>query len=195
MEAIDLKRRIVEWTLANAHIEERNYLGMSAIGHCPSSLFRDMLYGRGPASYQLKMFSYLGYLFEDDMKRRLAGIDASLLGAAQAFSEFGGRYQGHTDGEWDGDLFDVKSTTSDKITKTRQSGVPPSHYWQAQAYMQAGGYDRELIIYVARDDGTVYVHEVQRSQRDGRHVMDKVEHILQAVEANRPPACECGRCR
>jgi hypothetical protein len=192
---VQLKDLLLDWTVANSGAEERNYLGMSAIGRCPRQLY-DQMVGARTWNLQGHQLCYLGYLFERDVLARLQAINADLLGGPREFSDFGGRFQGHSDGEWDGDLLEIKSTTAETVREIKETRrVPHDHYWQVQTYMHYGNYRRATVIYVARDRGDVYVASVPRNHRVGERARLKAATILEAVDHRQPPEGECGYCR
>lgn len=190
-----LKELLIGWTLDNSGTEKRKYLGMSSIGDCPAKLYRNYVNGGGDAPYRLKMYSYLGYLFEADIKRRLAGINANMLGDGGEFLDFGGAFQGHSDGTWDGDLLEIKSTTQEYVDRTIREGPPLRHIYQVQAYLEYAGLEWANIIYVARDTGDIEVQPVRREPALAAKVKEKAATILDAAEKMQPPKCTCGYCR
>lgn len=190
MHTKDLAKKLLNYTITNSGAEHRTYLGMSAIGRCQRQLYHDLLHGREWTT-QAHFYCYLGYLFERDILARLAAIDPNLLGPGQEFSDFAGRFMGHSDGEWDGDLLEVKSTTEDRLPNGR---IPDQHFWQIQTYMHYGDYARAKIIYIARDTGSFRVRNIDRVHKMGELARIKAATILEAVDLRQPLACECGRC-
>lgn len=218
MEASELGRRLLNYTVANSGAEHRSYLGMSAIGHCPLKLYRELVYGR-VWNTQQHLYCERGYAAEQRILLKLAGLAglettrlpgypfaafrAALddltrqaggpLGPAETFSDMGGRFVGHTDGSWEGDLLEIKSTSGYKLAQLGEK-VSPNHYWQAQAYMRYGGYRRTLFVYLAVDTNQVKIVPVRFNERLAEAVRLKAATILEAVERREPPDCECGRC-
>lgn len=220
MEAIELKRGLLNWTLANSGAEHRDYLGMSAIGQCPLKLYKQMIQGREWSTND-HLYCELGYAYEQRVLLKLAAIDGmevarlplypyaafraalhmmiderkGLLGPGREFSDFGGRFQGHSDGEWDGDLLEIKSVTQGKLESIKASGrLPHENYSQIQCMMHYGNYRRALAVYVARDTGETYVLTVRRNEQIGESLVLKAATILEAVEYKTPPECECDWC-
>lgn len=220
MEAVELGRGLLNWTLANSGAEHRDYLGMSAIGQCPLKLYRQLVRGR-EWSTRDHLYCELGYAAEQRVLMKMAaldGIDISrlplfpyaafratlhqlieerrgCLGPGREWSDFGGKFQGHSDGEWDGDLLEIKSVTREKLEGIRASGrLPSENYQQIQCMMRYGNYRRALAVYVARDTGEQFVLQVRRNDEVGDALRLKAATILEAVEQRTPPECECNWC-
>lgn len=220
MEAIELKRGLLNWTLANSGAEHRDYLGMSAIGQCSLRLYKQMIYGREWSTSD-HLYCERGYAEEQRTLMKLAsldGIDISqlplfpyaafrarlneliarrqgCLGPDREFSDFGGRFQGHSDGSWEGDLLEIKSVTQGKLESIRGSGkLPRENYQQVQCMLHYGRYQRALVIYVARDTGDQFVLTVRYSEQVGEALKLKATTILEAVDHRVAPECECGWC-
>jgi hypothetical protein len=192
--ALDLKCQLLNWTMANSGAECRTYLGMSSIGECPLRLYNNLVHGRDWSVGQ-HLMCYLGYLHERDILARLAALNGSQLGPSREFSDFGGRFQGHSDGEWAGDLLEIKSTMAEVLGHIQQRGrIPRRHFWQVQTYMFYGRYACALVVYVARDTGDLYVAQIRRLDHIGEEARLKASAILEAVDHRQPPTCECGRC-
>lgn len=191
MHSTELGKKLLNYTITNSGAEHRAYLGMSAIGDCPRQLYLHYISGRQWTT-QGHFYCYLGYLFERDLLCRLAAINSKLLRPAQEFSDFGGRFMGHTDGEWDGDLLEIKTTIAEKLPNGR---IPERHYWQLQTYMHYGDYRQAKIIYIARDTGAFVVRNIVRVHKMGELARLKAASILEAADLRQPPECECGRCK
>lgn len=195
MQARELRHELLKWTMANSGLEVRSYLGMSRIGECPRQLYHELVYGHD-WNTRSHLMCYQGYLHERDILARLAAMNGSQLAPGREFSDFGGRFQGHSDGEWDGDLLEIKSTITYKLDIIRQTRhIPENHFWQAQTYMHYGDYERALVVYVARDTGDLYVAQLRRLRHIGEQARLKASIILEGVDFRRPPECECGRCQ
>lgn len=200
MHPFELETQLINWTVRNSGIEVRNYLGMSAIGHCPRYLYYLMLGGR-EHNIQSHHYCYLGYLFERDILNRLEqlgrevnGRDAPILKSGREFVDFAGRFQGHTDGEWDGDLLEIKSVRHDRLPG-ENGRLPRTHFWQIQTYMHYGSYRLARVVYVARDTGHIRVVGLRRNEKIGELARLKAATVLEAVDRRRPPPCECGHCK
>jgi hypothetical protein len=191
MQPEELGKQLLNYTVAHSGAETRGYLGMSAIGQCPHRLYREMTQGREWTT-QSHLYCYVGYLFEQSVIDRLRALASDKLGDSREFSDFSGRFMGHSDGSWDGDLLEIKSITANKFPV--DGHIPHNHYWQAQTYMRYGGYKRAQVVYVARDTGEMKVVEVRFNERTAELARLKAASILEAVDRREPPECECGWC-
>ena len=220
MEARDLKYSLLNWTYANSGIERRTYLGMSKIGHCSLRLYKEMIYGR-EATARDHLYCERGYAEEQRILMKLAAIDGidiaqlplfpyaafrarlneliavrqGCLGPDREFSDFGGRFQGHSDGSWEGDLLEIKSVGADKFDRIRQgSRLPSENYYQVQCYLHYGGYNRALVFYINRDTGDIYTRTIYYQEHIGEMLHLKAATILEHVDYRQPPPCDCGLC-
>jgi len=217
MHPMELQNQIHTATMQHSGIEARDYLGMSGIALCPLTLYRQQICGRAN-ELQGHLFCEAGYMEEQRMMCKLAAIDGidlagipafpypafraeldrrakahgGRLGPAEGFSDFGGRLQGHTDGSWDGELLEIKSTIAAKMPKGFR--VMSSHYWQCQIYMYYGGYRRAQVIYIARDTREIKVIGINFNDRVAESARLKAASVLEAVDRREPPDCECGYC-
>lgn len=146
---------------------------------------------------KLSVFPYAKFRQDlDELCRQRKGSNPAkpgFLGPSEEFVDFGGRFKGHSDGSWDGDLLEIKSTIAEKLPLNGM--LPDQYYWQVQAYLHYGNYREAKVIYVARDTGEFRVIYVGRNDRIGEMVRQKAAMILEAVDLGQPPICECGRCR
>ncbi len=199
MNAKEIQDQLMDWTVANSGAETRNYLGMSRISECSLVLYREIVNG-GQRDWSLEMHlnCYNGYLFEHDMKNRLAAVGLYKPGGErEVVSDFDRRFRGHIDGEvYDGRLLEIKSTVQDNLIHIVQIGrIPRRHFSQVQVYMRHGGYSEAIVVYVARDTGFVHVAEIQQVRAVQDKLDEKAARILAAIDLNlNPPRCECGKC-
>lgn len=196
MKAMTLKRKLMEWTVEHSGVEERNYLGMSQIGRCRRELYEQMVSGREWSEHAHQM-CYIEYLFERDILARLEALGDGLLGPGEELVALEGRFQGHTDGTFDGELLEIKSTVDAKVVEMIENDgrIPWGHYCQVQTYLHFSEREWATVVYVARDSGAIYVAAQRRHKDVGEQMVDKAKEILAAVDAGEAPACECGRCR
>lgn len=205
-DALEVQSLLIEWTVANSGAEDRRYLGMSGISKCPLYLYRQMT-GTRVWTMQEHLNCYSGYLFERDVKSRLVRIGVMKFSLTsqppgncgserELIAEFDNRYRGHTDGEtWEGDLVEIKSTVQPALDRiVMDSRLPSAHFSQVQTYMRHGGYERALVVYVARDTGALHVEHIRFIPSTADRLDEKAKRILAAVDAGTPPACTCGRC-
>lgn len=193
--ANDLRKQLLNWTLTHSGAEFRDYLGMSRIAECPRLLYDELLYGRD-WSTAAHLLCYQGYLHERDVLARLQAMNGHQLGPGRQFSDFGGRFRGHSDAEWDGDLLEIKSTVSQDLDRIRENKhLSVRHFWQIQTYMHYGRYARALVVYVARDTGYLYVAQIRYLEHIAERARLKASVILEAIDHKEPPDCECGHCK
>jgi len=176
--------------------EERNYLGMSAIGRCPRWLYREMTNGRAMPTHAMLRLFHEGYLHERDLLARLqwAGYVIDLYGL-ELVAPFDARFRGHIDGVLDGTLLEIKSVNDERFTIVQDLGALAEHRAQCQCYMRYGGFADALIIYKQRSFGELYMVMLQRDEGEGKLLEAKARLILNAVDGKGAlPACSCGRC-
>jgi hypothetical protein len=180
--------------------EERDYLGMSAIGRCPRQLYHDLVNGRQKASTQSQKVFYEGYLHERDVLSRLeqSGWPVAAKGY-EVVSSWSGRFRGHVDGvlvlhDKREVLLEIKSTRRDRFDQVRDHGPLAEHVAQVTMYMRYGAWDACILVYKCREDGDLWTHYVAYDDDLGDVLEEKAQMILAAVEAQEPPLCTCGRC-
>lgn len=203
MDALTIKHKLIDYTLAHSGAEERHYLGMSHIAECPLRLFNDLKGPARPWPQESHLRCYAGYLWERDVKARLQALGLYVPGSERELvADFDARFVGHTDGELVDEhgnrcLLEIKSTNPDKFQRIAAypDRLPVENYHQVQVYLRHGGYLRAFMVYVCRDTGDMHVVEVRPSP----HLQDvldaKAKSVLTKVDSGQPPRCECGRCR
>ncbi len=191
----DVLRRQLEDVLTEFD-EDRSYLGMSSIGKCPRFLYDTFVHGRSSPNLQTKRYCHEGYVHEADILERmcLAGLDVRDHNL-ELVAPFDDRFQGHIDGRLDDWLIEIKSVDDDRFSKVIERGAYFEHMDQCQMYMRYSGLREALIIYKCRNTGELYLYTLHRSEEHGQRLEQKAKDILAAVDAGRPPACLCGRCR
>lgn len=197
MNADDLKQQLLDWTVRNSGAEQRTYLGMSSISECSLELYRRMLEPRQWTMSQ-HLYCYNGYLFERDLKARLAGLGLYAPGSERELvATFDARFIGHTDGALvTGEMLEIKSTHQEKLDRIVSEGrIPMANFEQVQTYMRHGNYYRAFVVYVARDSGNLHVFEMRLVLAVADRLDIKAKRILRAVDEQRPPKCECRRCK
>lgn len=175
---------------------DRNYLGMSAIGQCPHRLYAAFVNGR-EQTMDIHRMCYVGYLFERDARQRLT--EAGLYRpprVTELIAPFDARLRGHPDGETiDGDLLELKSVSEEIFERVVAKGRGKVEHWlQIQTYMRYGPWHSAVIVYISRDSFRHFVVGASKDTRAGEKMEHKAKMVLAAIDARRPPACECGRC-
>jgi len=177
----------------------RDYLGLSKISGCPAAVYDEFKNGSS-ASEQIYRMSYAGYEQERlifDMLNKLGYARFPNNYCREVVATFDKRLRGHIDGEtYDGNLLEIKSVSNAKFQTIRSNKMAlRNHYIQVQLYMLYGGYTEAWIVYRCRD---TYEHFVVRIFFDRNQAMAaeyKAKRILEAIDKNERPACECGHCR
>lgn len=208
MNAADLQRELLDYTLAHCgYGEHRGYLGMSQISKCPRRLFFEVKDG-SPSDVASNLRCYKGYQEEKDILARVSlvveGLGAKVImtDEVRELCASDERFLGHPDGELialDGSwrmLIEIKSTLQEALDKIiEKARIPIPHWWQVQCYLHFGDWERAFVIYEARDTGQIYVYPVRRDRRWGEQCERKARLVLKALDAGKPPECECGWCR
>lgn len=198
MNASTLQAQLIQWTIKHSGLEQhRPYLGMSSIHRCARELFNEFNNGRGHQTQEQHLACYTGYLFESDIKARLGAMGLYVAGSERELvAPWDKRYRGHTDGELDGRLLEIKSVTSYKLGQIQTAGrLPGSHYEQVQTYMRHGAYTAAFVVYVARDSNEIHVADIWHKPDISARLDKKAKEILAAVDGlGNVPRCTCGRC-
>lgn len=204
-DAQTLSDQLKLYTQTHSGLEQRNYLGMSAIAHCPLQLYRDFVEGRNYDDRLYRM-TYVGYLFERDLITRLIGLglldhfgpinDPAHPVGQEIIAPFDSRFRGHTDGRLsDGRLLECKSVNAKRFEGVQQERRPRyEHFAQVQCYLRYGEYPSAVVIYINRDTFEHQVFEVKPIQHQQDKLEAKAKKILAAIDARIPPVCECGYC-
>jgi len=184
-----LHRLLIDRLQKNSGFDERRpYIGMSKASECPRVLYFEYFDGT-PATIDNHIGAWLGYTIEAAVLK-LLGDDVK---PGIELSAFNGMVKGHTDGEWRGDMLEIKSTTNKHLRE--HPDISRRHFDQVQAYMHWGPWRQAHIIYVPRDFGCPIVKTVSRDDRVGAKIEERFAGILNAIYDEFAPRCECGRCR
>ena len=180
-------------------LETRSYLGMSQVAYCARAAY-DRFVDGDPGLTQdsfLHRMCYVGYLFEEDVLRRLREMKIAVLDRREVVAGFDDRLRGHIDGltRW-GDLLEIKSVTSSKFELVdRQGRALYEHLDQVQLYMHYGGWKYAWIVYVCRETFEHRVIRVRYEEARAARLEEKARRILKAIDERERPACECGYCK
>lgn len=201
MKAADLKDRLVRHTIEHSgHDTDRTYLGMSQIDRREDDLVREMVTGeRWRPTDDQHLMLHLGRVFEASVQDRLwdLGLLVENSEERELVAGFDERFRGHIDGEIldrahgerEPECFDVKCISQFELQKrTSERRARDKDFAQMQMYVHHGGYERGHIIYVSRESGQIYVHEVRpvRSLIDALNA--KARRVLAAVDEARRAA-------
>ncbi len=196
MIARELEEKLIDWSRANSGYDEhRPYLGLSGIGDCSLVIYRKY-FNRTGASAESQIKTRYSYEVEQLIQRRLLAMGGSMKGyfPGKEISLYDGLVRGHTDGEFDEDLLEIATVP---LTEHLPRGdqIPRKKFWQSQAYMLYGHYNRTIVIYFARDYGVFRFFELRPDNRLQIEIQQKIDHLVGAVIKKIPPPCECGRCQ
>lgn len=194
MNAVDLREALEHYTVRNSgHEDQRNYLGMSQISKSEEELLRICTGDQWLPGLRDHLRLALGHVFEADMKDRLEGVFSDLgievysLEGETLEADFDSRFKGHTDGwlKWQGEevLIEIKSTFDEKLQRIiSERRIPRSDYDQVQMYLHHGGFQRAFVIYIARETGRMWVHEVTQSPGMIERLNTKARRVLAAYD-------------
>lgn len=185
-------------------LETRSYLGMSQVAYCARAAY-DRFVDGDPGLTQdsfLHRMCYVGYLFEEDVLRRLREMKIAVLDRREVVAGFDDRLRGHIDGltRW-GDLLEIKSVSMSKYRLVCQQGrALHEHYDQVQLYMRYGGdllskSRKAWVVYVCRETFEHKVIVCGINETRGQELEDKARRILKAIDERKRPVCECGYCK
>ncbi len=173
----------------------RSYLGMSQIAKCARQAYDKFVDGTDVSDFHHRM-CYAGYLFEQDVLRRMREMRLANLDRRELVAGFDDRVRGHIDGvtAW-GDLLEIKSVTLSKFELVdKQRRALHEHNDQVQLYMRYGFWQYAWVVYVCRE---TFEHRVIRVRYDEQRALAlelKAKEILRAIDARERPKCECGYC-
>lgn len=151
----DICAELKQWLVDNDHQKERNYLGMSTIGHpCNKKLWID--YHESPPR-QLEPRGYLaihdGHRHEDVMKEWLNKLpNVTVRGGQTTVEDLEGRFRGHLDGiiavdgvEYVWEHKQCNEAKFDRFQKQTLAEWDGIYYAQAQCYMHYTGIHSHLL--------------------------------------------------
>lgn len=188
----EIEKELIHWSLRNSGYDEhRDYIGLSTIGDCPRLIY-NRYFNRTGISTAGHLKTRYAYEIERLIKERLQQI--GLYSSGKEISMHNGLVKGHIDGEIEGSLLEIKSVPRTEYLPTSPMHISTKIYWQIQAYMLYGGYSVTTLIYFARDDGLFKVMAVCRDESLQSRIDQKVVSLVEAVQKQNPPACECGKC-
>lgn len=193
-----VERALVRYTCeAGSHdpYRYRGRLGMSRINQPEDELVAAFLGEPAHADTDRLLLFDTGDLFEADVHEKLEQIYNAehcyyQRGPVEIVAGFDARFAGHGDGEIvtpdEAVLVEVKSTTADKLERIKEHRrVPRSCFQQVQLYMRHGRYRRCLVVFVARDSGAFYVHELRPIEAVADELDEKARRVLAEVDRRR----------
>lgn len=195
----------------------RLYLGMSSIGDpCGRKLWYRFR-GFTPLALEgrMKRLFELGDLVEEKLIRDLREAGYTVrdrdpeTGRQYAFSDFGGLFRGHSDGEIEGleasrrvHVLECKSANKNKFQSFRKVGVRrtyPVYYAQVQCYMGYSGLERALVVVDCKDSSDLYTERISFNREDFDSIRNRAMNILKANEIpdrafDKPTISNCHWC-
>jgi hypothetical protein len=187
-----LQDQIVDYIARESrHVDDRGYVGLSGIGDCARVIY-DRYFTGDRASQEARIKHAWAYNIEGIMTEYLMQ-----MGIYRRVSEIclhDGLVQGHPDGEISGELLEIKTVEiSDHLPIPPR--LPNRAFYQVQAYMHYLGFQRCQVVYISRDIFHIRVIGVSYAPAIGQRIEAKVARLVQAIQTNTRPSCECGRCK
>ena len=196
-EALDALKAIELDLLIHSPTEHRAYVGMSGIGGCLLKQWLNFKFGQVPSLSGAK-YGTRGYMFEANAKVRLERIGLYVPGSEMALvAPWDDRFRGHTDGATkDGMLLELKSIKEDAFQVVVNKDQPkPEHMAQVQTYMLYGQWEACLVVYIETNTLNHWPLLVKRNTNIGVRMEQRARTVLEMIDSNTPPLCECNFCR
>jgi hypothetical protein len=194
--SVEVEQKILEFMTTNSGLDQhRDYLGISKISDCPRRAFRE--YHDGPIlTPESHVMCYAGYQHEREIMDILINTGIAVAINKEVISPFDNRLRGHIDGlARDGSLLEIKSVNTRKFEKLLETGRALfPHYVQVQLYMRYGHFARTLVVYRNRETYGHIVMSVRYVPERAEEFETKAKLLLQAIDENKLPACECRHC-
>lgn len=191
-----LVKRINEYIVSHSGFEtRRDYLSMSNLSECPRRIVQEYRDGFKVEAYTHHM-AFAGYEHERNMIGMLTDLGVLDQVNVEVTAPFDSRLRGHLDGVCGGDVIEIKSVSRKQFDKVaeKQDKVLWKHYMQVQMYMRYSGLRRALVIYRNRETYEHMVIAVPYSEVQSHKFEEKAKDILLAIDEERLPECECGKC-
>lgn len=179
--------------------QHRPYLGMSSINNCPRLQYHRYFNGIQPNDLTYRK-CYQSYFYEREVKKILTATGHYKPGSERTLSMlFEGihtPFEGHTDGEdCSGNLIEIKSLHPRGFEEVVSTGkLKHPAYWQVQAYMLYGDYQRCTVWLANTEVFELYPLTVHPSPVIMSKVEERATQVLAAIDTKTPPPCICGRC-
>jgi hypothetical protein len=190
-----LAQKLAQWTAENGGFEpRRDYIGLSGVWECPRVMVSRYRDGMG-ASQAERMRTAVAYELEHALQARLSGM--GIYRPGKEISLFDGLVRGHTDGEVDGDLLEIKTIPEERWLPGPTTGKRMAEriYWQVQAYLLYGEYERAQVVFLARDSGAISVVTILPNRYTQEAIERKLEKLVGEIRAGQAVSCTCGKCR
>jgi len=182
-----LIQKLTDYTRVNGGHETRHYLGLSQLHRDEEELVQDMINGSQEASDADVLKLALGYVVEEDIRKRLEGIGLAMPNTSfEIYADYDQRVKGHIDGMTNkgNQIYEIKSCVQAQLDFIRNNGdkLPKRHFNQVQAYMHHGRFKSCLMVYVARDTGEIWTKEVFYLPVVGASIEQKAKSVLKMYD-------------
>jgi len=189
--------RIQEYIAQHSGFEpRRDYLSMSHLSECPRKIVEEYFNGYQIDEHTHRM-AFAGYEHEMSLVAMLRVLGMLETEQVEVVAPFDPRLRGHMDGVWEDSVIEIKSvsrTQYEKISK-KQDKVLWKHFIQVQMYMHYSGLHRALVFYRNRETYEHMIISVGYHPDMALKFEEKARMILEAIDENRLPECECGKCK
>lgn len=189
--------RITEYIAEHSGFEDRRkYLSLSHISECPRKAVREYMDGFDVEAHTHRM-AFAGYEHERSLITMLTDLGLLERVNVEVAAPFDERLRGHLDGIWRGNVIEIKSVNDRQYRKVveKSDKVLWKHFVQVQMYMRYAELRNAFVIYRNRETYEHMVIGVPYIQAQADKFEERARHILAAIDDNRLPECECGRCR
>jgi hypothetical protein len=195
MNTTTIQNTISKYIIDNSKFDERrDYLGISHVSGCPRRAYINFTVGM-TVDENTRRMSFAGYDQERSILSMLNGMVFD--NGFEVIAPFDDRLRGHIDGKTtDNDLIEIKSVTVKKFQKIVETGkATREHFSQCQLYMRYGELPQAFIIYRCRETYEHKVIHIPYLENVALQLEEKAKQILQAIDNQVMPACECGYCK
>lgn len=189
--------KITEYIAEHSGFEpRRDYLSISHISECPRRIVCDYLDGY-PITAHTHHMAYAGYEHERSILGMLTDMAMISEVNVEVAAPFDARLRGHMDATMGGNILEIKSVDDRKWRKVieKSDRVLWKHFVQVQLYMRYSSMRNAFVIYRNRATYEHMVIGVPYIEPQAEKFELKARHVLQAIDDNRLPECECGHCK
>jgi len=172
----------------------RDYLSISHISGCPRRTILEYRNGFEVNEHTHPM-CFAGYEMERSVLQAMG--EMVVLTTIEVIAPFDNRLKGHLDAATtEGEVVEIKSVNRRKWEKMLREGRPLfEHFVQVQLYMRYLMVERGFVIYRNRETYEHKVLQVDYDDRRARNFEEKARRLLQYIDDDIIPDCECGRCK
>lgn len=181
-----------ETALQSGHEERVGIFSMSSLYLSDQDILELIRSGVGMSEHQ-RLKLYLGTHSEKGIRERLEAVCRKGFGTwtpPRLITAFNGRLTGHIDGAIDKALVEIKTVPNEAVLsemKLRRT-IPFKVEAQINSYMLWGPFERTLLIYEERENGTHWINECFPNKNLQRDLHFKAKYILDALDAGQSGA-------